>query len=61
MREILTANGAGSELRLLLQDRHGVWGALGLLRCAGACPFGPDDLQRRPGSDRRSSPPCAAT
>ncbi|MER6779552.1 MULTISPECIES: helix-turn-helix transcriptional regulator [unclassified Streptomyces] len=46
VREILTANGAGSELRLLLQDRHGVWGALGLLRCAGACPFGPDDLQR---------------
>ncbi|MFJ5546214.1 helix-turn-helix transcriptional regulator [Streptomyces sp. NPDC093225] len=46
VREILTANGAGSELRLLLQDRHGVWGALGLLRCAGAGPFGPDDLQR---------------
>ncbi|MFE2274902.1 response regulator transcription factor [Streptomyces lavendulae] len=46
VREILTANGAGSELRLLLQDRHGVWGSLGLLRCAGACPFDRDDLQR---------------
>ncbi|MEV7419570.1 helix-turn-helix transcriptional regulator [Streptomyces sp. NPDC089919] len=46
VRELLTANGAGSELRLLLTDQHGVWGALGLLRCAGARPFGQDDLQR---------------
>ncbi|MFD4316111.1 LuxR C-terminal-related transcriptional regulator [Streptomyces sp. NPDC058548] len=46
MRDILTAHGASSELRLLLQDRHGVWGALGLLRCEGAAPFGQDDAER---------------
>lgn len=46
MREILTAHGASSELRLLLRDRRGVWGALGLLRCAGAAPFGQDDAER---------------
>ncbi|MGW2017524.1 response regulator transcription factor [Streptomyces sp. NPDC001927] len=46
VREILTAHGASSELRLLLQDRRGVWGALGLLRCEGAAPFGQDDAQR---------------
>ncbi|MFI6007040.1 helix-turn-helix transcriptional regulator [Streptomyces sp. NPDC051366] len=46
VNEILTAYGAGSELRLLLRDKHGVWGALGLLRCAGACPFGQDDIRR---------------
>ncbi|MFJ3927671.1 helix-turn-helix transcriptional regulator [Streptomyces sp. NPDC090022] len=46
VREILTAYGAGSELRLLLRDRYGVWGALGLLRCAAACPFGQDDARR---------------
>ncbi|WP_266817751.1 helix-turn-helix transcriptional regulator [Streptomyces sp. NBC_01547] len=46
MRKILTAHGAGSELRLLLRDRRGVWGALGLLRCEGAAPFGEDDARR---------------
>ncbi|MGW3321574.1 LuxR C-terminal-related transcriptional regulator [Streptomyces virginiae] len=46
MWDILAAYGASSELRLLLQDRHGVWGALGLLRCAGAAPFSQDDAQR---------------
>ncbi|MEV6203343.1 helix-turn-helix transcriptional regulator [Streptomyces sp. NPDC051771] len=46
MREILTAHGASSELRLLLRDRRGVWGALGLLRCAGTAPFGQDDAER---------------
>ncbi|MGZ9930705.1 LuxR C-terminal-related transcriptional regulator [Streptomyces sp. NC-S4] len=46
IREILTAHGASSELRLLLQDRHGVWGALGLLRCEGAAPFREDDARR---------------
>ncbi|WP_328941644.1 helix-turn-helix transcriptional regulator [Streptomyces sp. NBC_00250] len=46
MRDILTAYGASSELRLLLQDKRGVWGALGLLRCEGAAPFSGDDAQR---------------
>lgn len=45
-REILTGHGASSELRLLLQDRRGVWGALGLLRSEGAAPFSQDDAQR---------------
>ncbi|GCE02002.1 helix-turn-helix transcriptional regulator [Embleya hyalina] len=46
LREILTAHGAGSGLRLLLRDRHGLWGALGLLRCEGVAPFDQDDARR---------------
>ncbi|MFD7028369.1 helix-turn-helix transcriptional regulator [Streptomyces sp. NPDC059917] len=43
---VLAEHGAGSELRLLIEDVHGVWGSLALLRCAGACPFDQDDVQR---------------
>ncbi|WP_426361667.1 helix-turn-helix transcriptional regulator [Streptomyces sp. E-08] len=44
--KILTSHGASSELRLLLKDRRGVWGALGLLRSEGAAPFSQDDAQQ---------------
>ncbi|MER5726846.1 helix-turn-helix transcriptional regulator [Streptomyces sp. NPDC002138] len=44
--QILAEHGAGSELRLLIEDVHGVWGSLALLRCTGACPFSQDDVQR---------------
>lgn len=61
MRDILTAYGASSELRLLLQDKRGVWGlsassaAKVPRRSAGTTPSG------RPGSYRHWWPPCAGT
>lgn len=45
-REILTAHGAGCELRLLLRDSRGLWGLLALLRSEGGRAFGPDDAER---------------
>ncbi|MEU8580199.1 helix-turn-helix transcriptional regulator [Streptomyces abikoensis] len=44
--EILTAHGAGCELRLLLRDGRGLWGLLSLLRSEGGRAFGPDDAER---------------
>ncbi|MEQ4715602.1 helix-turn-helix transcriptional regulator [Nonomuraea sp. B19D2] len=46
VRRVLAAHGAGSELRLLIRDRHGVWGLLGLLRAEGGRPFGENDIHR---------------
>ncbi|MBN6058156.1 hypothetical protein JYK22_39910, partial [Nonomuraea sp. RK-328] len=45
LRRVLAAHGAGSELRLLVRDRHGVWGMLGLLRAEGCRPFGANDVR----------------
>ncbi|WP_214325714.1 helix-turn-helix transcriptional regulator [Nonomuraea sediminis] len=39
MRRLLSSHGVGGELRLLIKDRHGPWGLLGLLRAEGARPF----------------------
>ncbi|MFI7134371.1 helix-turn-helix transcriptional regulator [Nonomuraea sp. NPDC050153] len=46
IRRILASHGAGSELRLLIRDRHGVWGLLGLLRAEGGRPFDDRDFRR---------------
>jgi DNA-binding CsgD family transcriptional regulator len=46
IRNLFRAHGISSELRMPLQDRHGVWGTLSLLRSAGGRAFGPDDVSR---------------
>ncbi|MFI6737049.1 helix-turn-helix transcriptional regulator [Nonomuraea sp. NPDC050451] len=46
IRRVLASHGAGSELRLLIRDRHGVWGLLGLLRAEGSRPFDERDFHR---------------
>ncbi|MFI1868925.1 helix-turn-helix transcriptional regulator [Streptomyces jumonjinensis] len=44
--QLLSTFGVNSELRLLLRNRRGVWGALGLFRSEGAAPFGRRDAER---------------
>ncbi|GAA3257238.1 helix-turn-helix transcriptional regulator [Nonomuraea helvata] len=46
IRRVLASHGAGSELRLLIRDRQGVWGLLGLLRAEGCRPFGETDVRQ---------------
>ncbi|MFF5207569.1 helix-turn-helix transcriptional regulator [Streptosporangium sp. NPDC000396] len=46
IRRVLASHGVGSELRLLIRDRHGVWGLLGLLRAEGGKPFSEEDFRR---------------
>ncbi|MEU6156068.1 helix-turn-helix transcriptional regulator [Actinosynnema sp. NPDC047251] len=45
-RRLFAEHGVGSELRLLLRDAHGVWGALSLLRVRGSRAFDADDVRR---------------
>ncbi|TDB88743.1 helix-turn-helix transcriptional regulator [Actinomadura sp. KC216] len=45
-RQLLQTHGAGSELRLLLRDRRGTWGFVGLARAEGGTPFGTRDVER---------------
>ncbi|GAA5082485.1 DNA-binding CsgD family transcriptional regulator [Thermocatellispora tengchongensis] len=45
-RRTFAACGASCELRLLLRDRRGVWGLLGLVRARDARPFTGEDLRR---------------
>ncbi|TDD34140.1 helix-turn-helix transcriptional regulator [Actinomadura sp. KC06] len=56
-REILAAHGVGSELRLLVRDRRGVWGFVGVARAEGARPFDQDEMARL----ARLGPVLAAT
>lgn len=42
-RELLSAHGAGGELRVLLRDARGTWGLLALLRSEGGRPFDAGD------------------
>nr|SBO97124.1 putative transcriptional regulator [Nonomuraea gerenzanensis] len=46
IRRLLASHGMGGELRLLIRDRHGPWGMLGLLRATDLSPFGPQDCLR---------------
>jgi DNA-binding CsgD family transcriptional regulator len=46
MRRLLASHGVGAELRLLITDRHGPWGMLGLLRATDVRPFGPQDRRQ---------------
>lgn len=46
MRRLLASHGVSGELRLLIRDRHGPWGLLGLLRAEGARPFGVEECRR---------------
>jgi DNA-binding CsgD family transcriptional regulator len=45
-REVRRPNGFGDELRAVLTDRTGAWGALTLLRGDGSARFSPADVER---------------
>lgn len=44
--DVFAANGAGSELRLVLRDSRGSWGMLGLLRAEGGIQFSQKDVEK---------------
>ena len=46
LKTLFATHGIGSELRVPLQDKHGLWGTLSLLRSAAGRAFGPDDVSR---------------